>query len=120
MAIGGTGNVERLGGLGVWLGKRLAELLLAGISFLREFASAKYDSGNPPIRAIANELFSVCEKAEQGEVDRALLEAIVNLTGAVAHLRATQINRAIDAIWTEADGEDVAPCEYLTGLRERD
>lgn len=55
------------------------------------------------------------QQAAQGEVDRAFVKSLVNLGGILGRLPSAQANRVIDAGWREAEGEDVAPVEYLMG-----
>lgn len=55
------------------------------------------------------------QQASQGEVDRAFVKSLVNLGGILGRLPSAQANRVIDAGWRDAEGEDVAPVEYLMG-----
>lgn len=65
--------------------------------------------------AITKELASPFFQASQGEVDPAFVKSVINMTGLVTGLPSTQINRAVDAAWRQAEGDDVSPLEYLLG-----
>jgi GGDEF domain-containing protein len=61
------------------------------------------------------EVYKLQQQAEQGEIDRGLVRAAVNVSGVTMGLPSAQINKTIDAVTASADGEDVSPYEYLTG-----
>lgn len=55
------------------------------------------------------------KSAKDGEVRRQFVKSVINATGLATGLPATQINRAVDAAWREAEGKEVSPLEYLLG-----
>lgn len=60
-------------------------------------------------------IFDLKEQAAQGEMDRGVIKAAVNVTGILFGIPSSQINKAVDALAARADGRDVSPYEYLTG-----
>lgn len=64
---------------------------------------------------IAKPFLEGVKSANKGEVRKQFVKSVINATGLATGLPATQINRAVDAAWREADGKDVSPLEYLLG-----
>lgn len=97
-------------------GKETAKTLLGGIPLVGQTVSAieGFAGGNADAN-LANAVAKVWTQAEQGEIDRAAVKAVVDLAGLLFHLPSTQPNRVLDAIWRDAEGEEVAPIEYLIG-----
>lgn len=62
-----------------------------------------------------SEVANVIEQSKQGELDKALVKAGVKATGYASGIPSSQINKTIDAIQAEQDGEDVSPLDYLRG-----
>ncbi|NJL06854.1 MAG: hypothetical protein HC900_00260 [Methylacidiphilales bacterium] len=101
-----------------FLAKETAFNALATVPFVRDITSALdgFDAGGA-YGAIMGDLAKPFVQAAQGEVDRAFVKSIINATGLATGLPATQTNRAVDAIWRAAEGQDVAPIEYVLGKR---
>jgi hypothetical protein len=102
-----------------WIATESLASAASGVPFVREIANAKYGSGNTPLGGLATDFYKAFEQTSQGEVDPAMIKAFNNVGGTLFHYPAGQINKAVDAYWADAEGEDVAPYEYLTG-RKRD
>ncbi|RJT42012.1 hypothetical protein D3227_04865 [Mesorhizobium waimense] len=66
-------------------------------------------------KEIATPFLEGGKSVQKGEVRKQFIKSIVNATGLATGLPATQINRAVDAAWRQADGKDVSPLEYLLG-----
>ncbi|RUU85468.1 hypothetical protein EOB59_31955 [Mesorhizobium sp. M7A.F.Ca.MR.176.00.0.0] len=64
---------------------------------------------------IAKPLVEFAKFLKTGEVSKQLIKSTINATGLATGLPATQINRAVDATWRRAHGEDVSPLEYALG-----
>lgn len=104
-----------------WLGfiaKESAASAIGGFPVLREVMAGFYGSGNTPIGGLAKDFSNALTQTAQGEADIALFKAWNNLGGTLFHYPAGQTNRVVEAMWADADGEDVAAYEYLTGPRK--
>ncbi|RVD44657.1 hypothetical protein EN742_01705 [Mesorhizobium sp. M4A.F.Ca.ET.020.02.1.1] len=66
-------------------------------------------------KEIATPFLEAAKSADKGEVRKQFVKSIINATGLATGLPATQINRAVDAGWRDAQGKDVSPLEYLLG-----
>ncbi len=65
--------------------------------------------------SITKELAAPFKEIGQGEVDKGLVKSIITSTALFTGIPSTQINRMVDAGWRQAEGEDVAPIEYVVG-----
>lgn len=103
-------------GWAAFLARETAFSVMGTVPFVRDVANSLqgFDAGGA-YGAITNEVAEPFKQAKQGEVDRALVKSIINMTGLTIGLPATQINRALDAGWRQIEGEDVSPLEYLLG-----
>lgn len=109
-----------------FLAKQTGLSAMATVPFVRDAASAMqgYDGGGAYGGIITD-----ASKASVGlynvltapltdeEIKASDLKRIINGTGLVTGLPATQINRALDAAWRDTEGEDVSPLEYILGRR---
>lgn len=88
------------------------------IPFVRDVASTMsgFESGGA-YGGIVAEVGKPFIEIGQGEVDKGFVKSVINGTGLFTGLPATQINRAVDAGWRAAEGDDVSPLEYLLGKR---
>lgn len=100
----------------LWLAKQTGFSVMATIPGVRDIAGPLqgYDGGGS-YGAITKEIATPFLQAGQGEVDKTFIKSIINATGLASGLPSTQINRAVDAGWRQADGEDVSPFEYILG-----
>lgn len=108
-----------------FVAKQTAFSVMGTIPFIRDGASALqgFDGGGAYGSAIDTMVkagkgaYNVLTApfTESGEVKRTDIKAIINGTGLATGLPATQINRAVDASWRQAEGEDVSPLEYILG-----
>jgi hypothetical protein len=64
---------------------------------------------------IATPFLEGAKSVNKGEVRKQFVKSVINATGLATGLPATQINRAVDAAWRDAEGKDVSPLEYLLG-----
>ena len=99
-----------------YLAKETALSFMSTIPFVRDVSSVLTGfGGGGAYGAITEELAKPLIQAGQGEVDAALVKSVISATGLFTGLPAGQINRAVDAGWRQAEGEDVSPAEYLLG-----
>lgn len=92
-------------------------LIRDGASSLQGFdGGGAYGSAMKDIGGTAVGVWNVVSSFFTGEdVKKADVKRIIAGTGLATGMPATQINRAVDAEWRRAEGEDVAPLEYLLG-----
>lgn len=99
-----------------YLAKETALSFMSTMPFVRDIGSVLTGfGGGGAYGAITEELAKPLIQAGQGEVDAALVKSVISATGLFTGLPAGQINRAVDAGWRQAEGEDVSPAEYLLG-----
>lgn len=99
-----------------YLAKGTALSFMSTIPFVRDIGSVLTGfGGGGAYGAITEELAKPLIQAGQGEVDAALVKSVISATGLFTGLPAGQINRAVDAGWRQAEGDDVSPAEYLLG-----
>jgi hypothetical protein len=92
--------------------------IMSTMPFVRDLASPLQGfSGGGSYGSISETLTKPFLQAAQGEVDKAFVKSMVDSTGMLLHLPASQVNRFIDAGWRASEGEDVAPIEYIMGKR---
>lgn len=56
------------------------------------------------------------EQVADGELDKGVRRAAVNVMGVTLGFPSNQVNKTLDAIEADADGKDVSPYEYIAGL----
>jgi hypothetical protein len=100
-----------------WLTKESLASAVSGVPYVREVPSARYGSGNTPIGGLAKDMWDLGVQVGQGEIDDTLLKELNNVGGTLLHYPSSQTNRAIDAMWRDAEGEEVPFYEYVTGKR---
>jgi len=99
-------------------GKEALNTLLAGIPFIREFASeANGFSAGGVLGSTAAEFGKLWDQAWQGEVDEPLVKSAVRLGGTFFKFPTSQPIKTGSAIAKALDGEDVDYVEYLMGPR---
>lgn len=99
-----------------YLAKETALSLMSTIPFVRDIGSVLTGfGGGGAYGAITEELGKPLVQINQGEVDKALVKSVISATGLFTGLPSGQINRAVEAGWRQAEGEDVSPAEYLLG-----
>lgn len=99
-----------------FLAKESALSLMSTIPFVRDIGSVLTGfGGGGAYGAITEELARPLIQMGQGEADLPFVKSVINATGLFTGLPAGQINRAVDAGWRQAEGEDVSPVEYLLG-----
>lgn len=92
--------------------------IMGTVPFVRDAASSLHGfNGGGAYGAVMDEFAKPFKQASQGEVDAALVKSVISATGLATGLPATQINRAVDAAWRQAEGKDVSPVEFLLGRR---
>lgn len=92
--------------------------IMGTVPFVRDAASSLQGfNGGGAYGAVMDEFAKPFKQASQGEVDAALVKSVISATGLATGLPATQINRAVDAAWRQAEGKDVSPVEFLLGRR---
>ncbi|MER9628386.1 hypothetical protein [Mesorhizobium sp. M0296] len=107
-------------GWAAFLAKQTAFSVMATIPGVRDVAGPLQGFGGggsygAVTEEIGKPLVEGAKSIEDGEVRRQFLKSVINATGLATGLPATQINRAVDAAWREAEGKDVSPLEYLLG-----
>ena len=103
-----------------FLAKETAFGVMGTIPGLRDIASVMSGfEGGGAYGAITKDFAAPFAQVKQGEVDRAFVKSIINATGLITGLPATQANRIIDAGWRQAEGDEVSPLEYLIGRSGR-
>jgi hypothetical protein len=101
-----------------FLAKETAFSVLGTIPFVRDVASFTQGfEGGGAYGGIISEIGKPFMEISQGEIDRGFVKSVINATGLALGLPSSQVNRAVDAAWRQAEGEDVAPIEYLLGRR---
>lgn len=119
--MGGGDDDDDDGGPLEWAKFLAAETALSVMStmpFVRDLSSPLQGfSGGGSYGSISETLTKPFLQAAQGEVDKAFVKSMVDSTGMLLHLPASQVNRFIDAGWRASEGEDVAPIEYIMGKR---
>ncbi len=110
------GDDEEDDGWLAFLAKETGFSIMATVPGLRDIAGPLqgFDGGGA-YGAITKEIAAPFIQAGQGEVDKAFVKSVVSATGLVSGLPTTQLNRAVDAGWRQAEGEEVSPLEYLLG-----
>lgn len=99
-----------------FLARETALSIASSIPFVRDLGGIYAGfSGGGAYGAMTEELTRPLQQAAQGEVDRPFVKSIINATGLFTGLPTGQINRAVDAGWRAAEGEDVSPAEYILG-----
>lgn len=99
-----------------FLGKETAFGIIGTLPFIRDVASPLEGfAGGGAYGSITEEAARPITQMIQGELDAALVKSIVAAGGLTTGLPSAQINRAVDAAFREAEGQDVAPWEYLLG-----
>lgn len=100
----------------VFLAKQTALSVMQTLPGLRDLASAAQGfNGGGAYGSVMDTLAKPVIQAGQGELDRAFVKSIVDVTGMTLMLPSVQVNRFIDATWRANDGEDVSPAEYMMG-----
>lgn len=107
-------------GWAAFLAKETAFSVMATIPGVRDVAGPLqgFDGGGSYgaiTKEVATPFLEGAKSAKDGEVRRQFVKSVINATGLATGLPATQINRAVDAAWREAEGKDVSPLEYLLG-----
>ena len=98
-----------------------ANSILSTIPVVRDFASeAEGFRGGGPYSALLDAFGSSLDQVGQGEIDSAMVESLNRLGGILFHYPSAQTNRAIDALWRDAEGEDVLPIEYLVRVERNE
>ena len=105
-----------------WL-KDEANLLLSQFIYLREvapaaeaiFGESRSYSGPAGVRVFPD-LIKFAKQASQGEMDRGLMRATVNITGDLTGLPASQMARIADVVGAELEGEDWNGFNLLFGM----
>lgn len=115
---GGDGEDDQ--GWLAFLAKQTGFSVMATIPGVRDIASPLqgFDGGGSYgaiTKEIATPLVEIAKFFQTGEVRKQLIKSAINATGLATGLPATQINRAVDAGWRSAQGEDVSPLEYALG-----
>lgn len=108
-----------------WL-KDEANLLLSQFIYLREvapaaealFGESRSYSGPAGVRVFPDSIKFV-KQASQGEMDRGLLKATVNITGDLTGLPASQMARIADVVGAELEGEDWNGFNLLFGMPKK-
>jgi hypothetical protein len=99
-----------------FVGRETALSIAATIPFVRDVTGPISGfAGGGAYGGITEELARPFQQVGQGEFDRPFVKSIINATGLFTGLPAGQINRAVDAGWRAAEGEDVSAAEYLLG-----
>ena len=99
-----------------FLAKETAMSVLGTIPFVRDVASVGSGfEGGGAYGGITAEVAKPFQEIGQGELDKGFVKSVISGTGLFTGLPATAINRAVDAGWRAAEGEDVSPLEYLLG-----
>ncbi|MSX01584.1 MAG: hypothetical protein F2813_00310 [Actinobacteria bacterium] len=97
------------------LGVEALKTFAAGLPGIRDAVSVMQGFSGGTYASLLDLITAPAQQALQGELDVALAKSLVNLTGIVTRLPASQANRIIDAGWRDFEGEDVAVSEYLFG-----
>ena len=92
-----------------------AKTLLAGLPVVRDAVGLLDGFQGGTYASILKAFVKPIEQAGQGELDLAAVKSVIDLTGMVARIPSTAINRVVDAGTRDAQGKDVSPLEYLMG-----
>lgn len=92
-----------------------AKTMVAGLPVVRDAAGAQQGFDTGTYGAILKTFTNPVDQASQGNIDKALVKSTINLAGMLARIPSAQANRAVDAIWRQAEGEDVSPAECILG-----
>lgn len=99
-------------------GHEAINTLLAGVPFLREFASeANGFSAGGVIGSVAADFGKLYDQVGQGEIDEPLVKGVARLGGTLFKFPTSQPIKTGAAIAKALDGEDVDYVEYLMGPR---
>jgi len=101
-------------GWGWWVAKATVDSAVSGIPFVREIPAARFGGGNTAIGSLGDDIYTLGQQIQQGEVDEALLKNLNNVGGTLFHYPSSQTNRLLDAYWAE---DEVEFYEWLTGVR---
>lgn len=103
--------------------KETAKTVAGGLPVVRDLAGMieGFDGGTygAILKIFADTFRNTAKDVSNAEIRKTTVKNAVNLVGMLGRLPSTQINRVIDAAWREAEGEDVAPVEYLFGRQKR-
>jgi hypothetical protein len=114
-ATGGGDDEGEDENLAMYLGGESLKVLAAGLPGIRDGVSVFQGFSGGTYASLLDLMVRPAQQAAQGEFDAALVKSFVNLGGVVGRLPAAQANRVIDAFARQADGQDVAPMEFLLG-----
>lgn len=115
----GMGDDDDDEALATFLAKETVFSIMGTIPVARDIASPLQGfGGGGAYGSISETVAKPFIQAAQGEVDMALLRAVSNGIGLATGLPSGQWNRIMDAWYREAQGDDVAPIEYLMGRRD--
>lgn len=96
-----------------------AKTFVAGLPVVRDVAGLSQGFQAGTYASILDTVWAPLKQAGQGEVDKALVKSVVNLTGMLTRLPSSQTNRIIDGAWRELEGDDVSVIEYLMGRSKK-
>jgi len=103
--------------------KETAKTVAGGLPVVRDLAGMieGFDGGTygAILKIFADTFRNTAKDVSNAEIRKTTVKNAVNLVGMLGRLPSAQINRVIDAAWREAEGEDVAPVEYLFGRQKR-
>lgn len=125
---GGDDDDKDKDGWATFLAKQTGLGVLGTIPFVRDGASALqgFDGGGAYGGIVgdatkgARGLWNVVTAPFTGdEIKPSDVKGIINATGLATGLPAAQVNRGVDAMMRDSQGEDVAPLEYILGRRGR-
>lgn len=114
-ALGGGDDEGEDENLAMYLSAEGLKVLAAGLPLIRDGVSVYQGFSGGTYASLLDLVVRPAQQASQGEFDAALVKSFVNLGGVVGRLPAAQANRVIDAFARQADGQDVAPMEFLLG-----
>lgn len=101
-----------------FIAKETAMGVMGTIPFVRDVASVGSGfEGGGAYGGITAEVAKPFTEIAQGELDKGFVKSVISATGLALGIPSTQINRAVDAGWRQAEGEEVSPLEYLLGKR---
>lgn len=103
-----------------FLAKQTAFSLMSTIPGVRDVSGPLqgYDGGGAYggiTKEVAAPIIEFGKSIKAGEVRRQFVKSVISATGLATGIPSTQINRALDAGWRQAEGDDVSPLEYLLG-----
>lgn len=121
---------DKADGWGAFLAKQTGLSVLGTVPLVRDLTSALqgFDGGGAyggvmgdtakGVKGAWNILTSPFANDGDG-IKRGDVKGVIAATGLATGLPATQVNRAVDALARQRDGEDVSPLEYILGRRAR-